>query len=231
MLDAAFDALKTYNWGADRKVLEPIDEAVITTREEAPRKALEERLAAVLKTEVSRDAKDYVCRKLMFCGSAASVPALASLLGDKEMSHMARFALERIPGPESSQALRDGLAKAQGVLKAGIIGSLGSRKDSASVPAIAALVGDADAVVARSAALALGAIRGDDATKAAKDAKSESQGVQSAVIDSQLACAEGLLAQGKKADALAIYKALVGEGSPKHIKLAATRGMLACAGK
>ena len=81
MLDQAFEALKTYDWGTDRKVLDPIEKAVVGTRDDAEaRKDLEDRLAAVLKTDVSRDAKGYVCRKLRVVGTAASVPTLAELL-------------------------------------------------------------------------------------------------------------------------------------------------------
>ena len=156
----SFEALKTYDWGTDPKVLNPIDEAVVATHgDAAARKELEARLAAVLKTDVPRDAKDFVCRKLMVIGTAASVPALAELLPDKDLSHMARYALERIPAPEAAQALRDALPKIDNALKMGVIGSLGVRQDAASVPALVALLGDADATVARSAALALGAIR------------------------------------------------------------------------
>ncbi len=51
------------------------------------------------------------------------------------------------------------------------------------------------------------------------------------VADGLLACAESLLADGKKAEALATYKSLLAGKHPKHVKLAVTRGMLACAGK
>src|SRR5207244_1376208 len=107
MLDQAFDALKTYNWGTDRKPLEPIDEAVVKSHGNADaRQDLETKLAATLKTDISRDAKDYVCRKLMVVGSAACVPALAELVTNNDLSHMARYALERIPAPEAAKALR-----------------------------------------------------------------------------------------------------------------------------
>ena len=44
--------------------------------------------------------------------------------------------------------------------------------------------------------------------------------------------AEALLADGNKKDALPIYKSLAtAAGQPKHVKVAATRGILACAGK
>ena len=70
---------------------------------------LENRLIAALNGELSRDAHDYVCRKLAIVGTAAAVPALAGLLGNKATSHMARFALERITAPEAGHALRDAL--------------------------------------------------------------------------------------------------------------------------
>jgi HEAT repeat protein len=232
MLDQAFDALKKYDWGVDPKVLAPIDEAVVKTHgDAAARKDLESRLVAVLTSSVTRDAKDYVCRKLMVIGTAASVPTLAKLLADKENSHMARFALERIPAPEAAAALRDALSKVASALKIGIIGSLGSRGDAASVKDLTALVTNGDAAVARAAALALGAIRSGDAAKAVADAKPAHEDANAAVIDARLACAEALLAEGKKAEAIALYRSLAGENQPKHVRLAATRGMLASAGK
>jgi len=232
MLDQAFEALTTYDWGVDPKVLSPIDEAVVATQSDpAARKELEDRLIAALKTDLNRDAKDFVCRKLRVVGTAAAVPALADLLPDKENSHMARYALERIPVPEAAKALRDALPKLDGELKIGVIGSLGVRQDAASVPALTALLGDADTKIARSAALALGAIQAPEAVKALRAATSEDPALRNAVTDAALACAEGLLAAGKKLEAMAVYKSFVGEDQPKHVRLAATRGMLACAGK
>lgn len=231
MLDEAFDALKTYDWGDETEAIKPIDEAVVETSDDPEaRKALEIRLTDMLKTDISRDAKDYICRKLRVVGSAACVPTLSDMLGQPENSHMARFALERIPVPEAAQALRDALPKLSNELKVGVIGSLGARQDTASVPAIASLLKDSDDVVARSAALALGAIRTPEAAKALQAATKKSAEVQSAITDASLACAEALLAAGKKDQALVLYKGLAGADRPKHVRLAATRGMLACAG-
>jgi HEAT repeat protein len=231
MLDQAFDALKSYDWGQEPKVLKPIDEAVVASYgDSAARKELESRLTKALSTASTRDAKDYICRKLMLIGTAECVPALDGLLGDKELSHMARYALERIPGGEAATALRAALSKVSGALKVGVLSSLGARGEEASVSAIAALLGDNDTAVARAAAMALGAIRGPAAAAALAQAKPAAEAA-SAATDATLACAESLLAAGKKAEALAAYKSLAGEGQPKHVKLAATRGMLACAGK
>ena len=231
MLDQAFDALKTFDWGADLNTLNPIGQAILATQADAAaRKDLEARLAAVLKAEAPRDAKDYVCRKLMQIGTASSVPALAELLPNKDLSHMARYALERMEAPAAGQALREALPTVSGVQKVGVISSLGVRCDNESVPALAALLADADGQVARAAVLALGNIRTPEAAKALAEAK-PAEVAQAATIDARLVCAEALLSDGKKAEALAIYKAYAGENQPKQVRLAAVRGMLACAGK
>ncbi len=231
MLDQAFEALKTYNWGADVKALDPISEAVVKTHgDEKGRLDLENRLAAVLTSGASRDAKDYVCRQLVVAGSKASVPTLAGLLSDKELSHMARYALERNQAAEAGQALRDALPKASGAIKIGVISSLGVRKDAESVSALGKLLGDSDAAVARAAAHALGDIRTPEAAKALSEAKPAAE-AKLAVADARLACAESMLAHGKKAEALAVYKSLSGQDQPKQVRLAATRGMLAGASK
>jgi HEAT repeat protein len=230
MLDKAIDALKTYDWGIDPQILQPISAAIVSSHgDAAARKELEERLVDVLGSGISRDARDFVCRQLKVIGTAASVPALAAMLANKEDSHMARYALESMPAKEAGQALRDALPKLQGELKAGVIGSLGVRRDSAAVAALAALIGDADDTVATSAAHALGAIRTPDAAKALSMAPSNSAAVHAA-IDASLACAEALLEEGDKAGALSIYKRLSEGDQPKHVRLAATRGRLAVAG-
>ena len=231
MLDQAFDALKDYDWGTDRKLLNPIDEAVVATHgDAAAREKLETRLATLLKSDLSRDAKDFVCRKLMVIGTAVSVPALAELLPQEDNSHMARYALERIPAPEAARALREALPKLSGKLKIGVIGSLGVRKDRASLSALTALLGDGDEATVRAAALALGDIGTRKAARALAEAKPSGVEAQRATADASLLCAETLLARGKKAVALAVYKRLAKPDQPKHVRLAATRGMLACAG-
>ena len=108
----------------------------------------------MLRHGASRAAKDFVCRKLLIIGTTASVPALAALLPDKELSHMGRYALERIPAPEAAEALREALAKTSGAEKSGIAGSLGVRRDTESVSDLSALLGDSDEQVALAAATA-----------------------------------------------------------------------------
>jgi HEAT repeat protein len=232
-LEQAVAALKTYDFGQKYEIVRPIDDAVIALHGDAAGcKALEAQLVAVLGTGATRAAKDFVCRKLTVIGTAESVPALAGLLADKDLTHMARYALERIPAPEAAQALRDALAKLSGAAKVGVVGSLGSRRDAASVTVLATLLTDSDKAVACAAATALGHIGSPEAAHALGDvAKQAPEGVKQAIVDGSLAAAEQLLAAGKKTDAMLIYKSLLGEGQPKHVRLAATRGMLSVAGK
>jgi hypothetical protein len=232
-LDKAFDALKTYQWGADRNLLKPIDDAVVATHGDAAAcRGLESRLAAVLKTDASRAAKDFVCRTLMVVGTAESVPALAALLPNADLSHMARYALERIPAAEAAQALRDALPKLSGKLKIGVIGSLGVRRDQESLAALAGLIGDADTSVACAAACALGDLGELDAATALRESsKTAADTVKAAAANARLACAEHLLAEGKKAEAMTVYKSLSSADQPKQFRLAATRGLLLAAGK
>jgi HEAT repeat protein len=232
-LTQAFAALKTYDWGSDRKTLGPIDDAVTATRGDATAcKNLETRLAAVLDSGVSRAAKDFACRTLTVIGSAASVPALSALLGDAELSHMARYALERVPAPEAAAALRDALPKLNGKLKIGAIGSLGVRRDEASVPALSALIACSDFAVATAATNALGDIGCEAAAKVLCDAtKTAPTAVKPAAADAALAAAKRLLADGNTTAAMATYNALLAGNPPKYIRLAASRGTLWVASK
>jgi hypothetical protein len=81
--------------------------------------------------------------------------------------------------------------------------------------------------VAIAAAAALGQIANADATEALKEAKDKATGkLQMVILDAYLKCADQLVADGNKAQALAIYKELRKEGLPGPIRSAATTGML-----
>lgn len=231
MLDQSFDALKTFDWGSDPKVLSPIDEQIVTTSgDAAARRELEDRLLDILHDDIPRAAKDYVFRRLRAIGTAASAAPLAAMLHDEEYAHLARYALESNPTSEAGTALRNALPKLSGTLKVGVISSLGVRQDDAATTQLAQLLSDADDGVAIAAAHALGAIRSPAATKALNSAD-PTDAAKPASMDAAFACAEELLANGNKIGALAVYKRLAKGNPPKHIRLAATRGMLACAGK
>ncbi|NQU25515.1 MAG: hypothetical protein HQ567_29880 [Candidatus Nealsonbacteria bacterium] len=228
-VDKAFDALKTYDWGTDRNVLKPLDDAVAASHgDAAARAALAKQLAAVLGTDATQAAKDYACRKLSLIASAAEVPAIAPLLTDDKLSHMARYALERMPCDEAVAAMRDALPTVKGRVKVGVINSLAVRRDAASTGALVALLKDSDAQVAGAAASALGDVGSSEAAKALSGfVAAAPDSLKLVAADAYLTCAERLVAAGKKLEALAIYKALNKPEQPKHVQNAAKRGMLA----
>jgi len=232
-LDEPFAALVTYDWSADAAPLAAIDAAVVGAwSDPSLRGELEKRLAAILGPATSRAAKEYACRTLMMIGTAASVPALAAHLGDADHSHMARFALERIPGPEAAAALRDALGRVTGDLAIGVISSLAARGDADSVPALARLL-SGEPRVAAAAAGALATLHTPEALAALSAADPfAGDGLGGAVVDARLACAESLLAAGRTSEARAVYQALAaaasGKPEAKAVELAATRGLLAC---
>ena len=95
------------------------------------------------------------------------------------------------PIPEAGDALRDAVAKTSGPVKAGLIDSLGWRRDTAAIPLLAAALSDPDATVAAAAAMALGRIGGTDSEAALFKAFATSTGpVKDAVLDAILNCAE-----------------------------------------
>ena len=229
MLDQALESLKTYEWGVDPKAVKSIQDAIVASHgDAAARKKLESTLADVLSTDVPRAAKDIVCRALKTIGTAHSVPALAKLLHDEELSHMARHALQTNDAPEAVKALVGAIDKAPKKIKIGIISSLGARGTGVPVAPLATTLTDKDAEISTAGALALGAIGSADAAKALGSAKVNDTN-RIAVCDAMLHCAENMLAHGKKADAKAIYGTVLKIGPTKAAKIAADLGVKASA--
>ena len=224
-----FETLKTYKWGDDRASLEAVDKAVAaSSKDAAAQKSLQKRLLSVVGSDASSAAKDYACRKLSLIGDAGAAAPLAALLPDKDLSHIARYALERMPCPEAVAALRGALPKTQKLAKVGVINSLGVRRDAKSTAALTALLGDKDQQIVSAAAGALGSIGNAEAAKALGEfGKKAPEKLKLVVADACLTCAERMLSDGKKPEAMAIYKSLSGDDQPKHVKMAATKGIMA----
>ena len=220
---AAFAALATYQAGSGRAALLPIDEAArACLANAAERDKLEQRLLAALKIELSPVAKEYLCSKLGLIGSAAAVPALAARLADPDVSQAARNALEALPCPQAGQALRERLSQLEGLPKAGVINSLGARRDLEAVPALAQLLQDTDPQIAGAAAAALGRIGTPQAARVLLQfLPNAPQAMQEETADASLACAERLLTDGHQSQALAMYRALLDSPQSKPIHRAA----------
>jgi HEAT repeat protein len=200
----------------------------ITLAAAAPASAQDTNPISVLKSDASFKEKAEACRALVLKGDREAVPALAAMLGDEKLSHMARWALEPMPCPEAGQALREALGKTSGRLKMGIINSLAIRKDEQAVPALIKLLSDADAEVAQAAAESLGAIAAPDAAKALQDAIAQPNippGNLRAFCDGLFGSAEKLAEKGQRDQAIAIYDQLLKvPNAPKQVQAGALRG-------
>jgi len=189
--------------------------------------AEEQELIATLQSSASAAEKCAACQQLRIYGTVQSVPALAALLGEKRVGHTARYALEGIPGPEAGAALREALTKTSGLIKAGLINSLGWRRDALSVPLLVPLISDANAAIAKETASALGRIGGEKAIAALTKARENSNSaVRLAVLEALLGCAENRLRAGDNSGAEVIYGDLFDANVPPGIRTAAWRGLV-----
>jgi HEAT repeat protein len=188
---------------------------------------VEKFIAALESSEATHKEKVDACRGLAVIGPKEAVPALAALLADEKLSHMARYALEVIPDPSADEALREALGRAKGLPLAGVAASVGVRRDAKAVPALARLLDDADARVAQAAARSLGRIGTAEASQALLARLPKARGeLKLAVADGCLGCAEAMLAAGKRAEAAAVYDAVAKAELPKHVRLAAVQGAM-----
>jgi HEAT repeat protein len=184
-------------------------------------------LAAVIRSNATLAQKQAACKRLGEIGSKEQVGVLASLLADERLSHAARRGLEAIPDPSATDALRRALPGLKGKTLVGVLHSLGARRDPSPAADVIARLGNADPQVAAAAAYALGRIATPEAGRALVQSLSTSPGtVRPAIADGGLACAEAFVRGGRVSEAVSVYEAIRKAELPKHIRAAATRGVI-----
>ena len=113
---------------------------------------------AVLASKEGVHEKARACQQLAVVGTPAAIPALAALLDQEPLADYARSGLEAITDPAAGAALRAALPRLEGRLLAGVVNSLGVRRDTAAVPALQSLALDPKRGVATEALASLGMI-------------------------------------------------------------------------
>lgn len=227
--DEVLKQIATYKYGQSRKSLIAVTDLVRDSYNNAERrKELRKRFIALLRSDATTDCKRFVCKQLSIIGAAKVAPALAKLLTEEKLSHMARFALERIPGAPAGAALRDSMSKLKGKLLIGVINSLGVRRDRPAVRALSEFLTGPDETVAGAAAAALGKIGVPQAAEAlARASAKASPKLRAIIIDARLRCAERLLAEGKKGRAARIFREISAQAKADHVRAAARRALKA----
>ena len=188
-------------------------------------------LIAVLQSSAPKSEKVKAFKPLAVFGNKDAVPAIAPYLSDEELSSWARIALEAIPDPACDEALRRAEAGLKGRLLIGVINSIGVRRDAKAVDALVARLGDADADVAAAAAASLGRIGGDAATKSLEKALgTAAPTVRAEAADAVVRCAEKVLADGKKDEAIRLYDLVSKADLPQRRVLEGVRGAIIARG-
>lgn len=171
--------------------------------------------------------KAKACQRIGELGAKEAVSALSALLGNEHLSTYARYGLEPITDPSADDELRAALSKLKGNLLVRVINSIGKRRDAKAGPALARMIYAADSNVARAAAAALGSLGGASSVKELQAALAKTTGMtRMAVADASLVCAERLLAEGNRDQALALYASLSAPDVPKSARLAAMNGII-----
>ncbi len=221
----AFEYAAGYEFGASREPLTVISDAVRDSQGDSDARAwLEKTLVGLLRGKSSRDAKDFACRQLAIIGTDATVPMLASMLGPADTSDMARYALERIPGPAADKALLSALGRTSGKAKVGVINSLGARASAEAVDKLASLAKSSDAAVAGAAMAALGKIaNGPACTALAAMGGKVNEQLHPTWADAYLLCADRAQAGGDSAKAAGMYAKMMEDGDLR-VKVAAFVG-------
>ncbi len=186
---------------------------------------------AVLQSDAPPANRAMACKRLALVASGEAVPVLVPLLSSHELATWARIALEVIPDPAADEGLREATGKLQGRLLVGAINSIGFRGDSGAVELLVGRLKDADAEVASAAAAALGRIGGPRATAALDSYLAAAPaGVRPAVAEGCILCAEQLLDEGKRDEAVRLYDKVRQADLPRAWKLTATRGAILARG-
>jgi hypothetical protein len=225
----AIQDIQNWQYGQKADDLELVAKEVVqAARDPARRRAMEKLIIDGLAAAKTRGAKAFFYRQLVVVGTQAAVPQLARLLDDPESSHMARYALERIPGRAGDEALLKALASADEKLKVGMVFSLGRRGCKEAVGPIAALLAGGSEDLVTASLVALSRIDSDEAVAAvAKARQTVPAKIKPTATAAYLDCAKRMADAGRTAEALAIYRKLYAPGEPTMCRVAALRGMVA----
>ena len=189
-----------------------------------PAEGDEAQLIKVLESEAELFDKAKACQRLAIIGTSKSVPVLAGLLGDEQLSHYARFGLESNPSPDVDTALRQALGGLSGAQLVGVINSIGVRRDSEAVAALVKLVESDDDDVATAGLGALGTIAVPESVDAVRQALEGRASLRIAAADACLKAADSLLVDERNKEAADLFAALRQAALPKHVNVASRFG-------
>ena len=204
---------RTYEYSADPTPTDTIENIVRFIGDKPQLRAVaEQQMIALLESDATIAAKQFICHQLWIIATDKSVPTLEKMLLEKDTAEMACYALRTLPSDAASRALREALSGADDRTKIRYINILGDRKDTACIDQLIALLKSDNADIAQAAAISLGAIGTQKGADAIKKARTTASGKMHVVLTrAWLRCAEQYAQNNRMRDALAIYEALFDE--------------------
>jgi HEAT repeat protein len=197
----------------------------------SPSSPVETAALAVLASDAGLREKARACQELGDFGGPASVPALAALLGKEHLADYARSGLEGIKDPSAGEALRTALPTLEDRYLAGVVNSLGVRRDTAAVPALQKLALDPKRGAAEAAIASLGMIATPAAAKTLQTILvSGPAALRVPAAHAALVAAEQLVRDGNTTAARAVLNAVVQALPPGHLATAANNRVAALSG-
>ncbi|OGC07043.1 hypothetical protein A2V82_05730 [candidate division KSB1 bacterium RBG_16_48_16] len=232
-LEKSFSEIAQYEYGQSRERLTEFSDLV--KRTSASPESLKQIQTGMIRLMLAKDAtfaaKQFISRELSVIATEEVAEPLAKLLLREETADIARYVLERVSGEKVDRVLLQALDSTSGLVKVGVINSLGQRRAKSAVTELSELVVDDDPQVATSAAAALGKIGTDDAAKALASAASKAgPALQETILDAYLSCAVLLSKDGKTARAAEIYRDVFKQEVTPTVRSAALRGLVSVSG-
>jgi len=191
----------------------------------AYRLAAEGLILTHLKGQGSLAWKAFLCRQLSNIGTERSMDLLMQMLKDGQTADMARFALERIDGPQVRSALLRALADLPPKVQIGVINTIGNWRDRQAVVQIATFLDGSDPQLREAAVEALAKIGTQDAAKALLERMDKAdRSLRQVIADAAIRSADAMAADGLTGEAIGVYKRVYGSDCEARIRAAALSG-------
>jgi HEAT repeat protein len=198
-----------------------------TAGKPAERAELEAAVAKLLVEPATFEARRFACQQLAIIGTDASLPAIASLLGNDETVGLACLALSTRRTPKAVEILRHALPTARGQARLQLIVALGNHQDAQSVRAIAGLARDGDTATANLAIIALGKIGTTEARETLARLRQAATPAQAAaLVEATLTVSGQLAAAGNTKAAAALHEEMLAPSQPAQIRRGALDALL-----
>jgi HEAT repeat protein len=190
-------------------------------------------MAAKLGSDVPKPARVWLLQQLQRIGGEECIEKVTAAATDKELQvrEEALRCLANIPSRNATGRLVSLLPSADASAKIGVLNALGHRQDHQAIPAIAGELAGKETAVVQAAARALGRMPAPESITALVSARGMvPTGALAAVNDAYLSCADYLLQNGNRKEALAMYQELFKPSTSKATRLGALLGVLKCSG-